>query len=237
VDDRRVGRLIRAARHRHGWRQVDVEAACGVDQTSVSLIERGHLRSFTLDTLTRVAEAVGVRLELQPRLTAAEVACLLDAGHARLVEQVVALLQRAGWEVHVEFTFSHDGERGSVDVLAWRAATRTLLIVEVKTRLLDVQELLATLDRKCRLVPRLISSEGPWRPVSVGRLLVVEESSVARRIVTAHAATFGVALPARSRSVRVWITAPAGDLAGLWFVSGTNGGRTDRRRPGRRGGA
>lgn len=178
MDDRRVGRLIRAARHRHGWRQVDVEAACGVDQTSVSLIERGHLRSFTLDTLTRVAEAVGVRLELQPRLTAAEVA-----------------------------------------------------------RLLDVQELLATLDRKCRLVPRLISSEGPWRPVSVGRLLIVEESSVARRIVTAHAATFGVALPARSRSVRAWITAPAGDLAGLWFVSGTNGGRTDRRRPGRRGGA
>lgn len=233
MDDRRVGRLIRAARRRRGWRQADVEAASGLDQTTVSLVERGRLRSLTLGLLVRAGEAVGVSLELQPRMTAAEVTRLLDAGHARLVEAVVTLLQAAAWDVRVEFTFSHFGERGSVDVLAWHAPTRTLLIVEVKTRLLDVQELLATLDRKCRLVPQLAAQDGPWRPLTVGRLLVVEESSAARRVVAAHAATFGVAFPARSRAVRAWIGAPAGPISGLWFLSPTNGGRMNRPRPGR----
>lgn len=71
-------------------------------------------------------------------MTAAEVTKLLDAGHARLADRVVGLLRAAGWAVIVEYTFSHYGERGSVDIVAWHAAARTLFIVEIKTILLDV---------------------------------------------------------------------------------------------------
>src|SRR5688572_23005937 len=99
MDDRRVGRLIRAARLKKGWRQADVEAACGIDQTTVSRIEAGGLSGVTLRSVRVVAECVGVRLELQPRMTAAEVARLLDAGHARLADAVVALLRAAGWTI------------------------------------------------------------------------------------------------------------------------------------------
>ena len=44
-------------------------------------------------------------------------------------------------------------ERGSVDVLAWHPVHSALLIVEVKGRIIDVQDLLASVDRKRRVVP------------------------------------------------------------------------------------
>lgn len=230
MDDRRVGRLVRAARIKKRWRQSDVEAACGIDQTTVSRIEIGRLDGVTLRSIRTVANCVGVRLELQPRMTAAEVTRLLDAGHARLADSVVALLRAGGWTVIVEYTFSHYGERGSVDIVAWRAATRALLIVEIKTRLLDVQELLSTLDRKCRLVPQLLAQERGWIPTVVGRVVVVEDAAAARRVVRSHAATFDVALPARAWRVRSWIADPQGALAGIWFQSSTPRGRRGRPR-------
>jgi transcriptional regulator with XRE-family HTH domain len=223
VDDRRVGRLVRAARLRKGWRQADVETACGVDQTSVSLIEAGRIGGFTVDTVRLVADAVGVVLELWPRMPAADVTRLLDEGHARLVETVLRVLHSHSWETIAEYTFSHYGERGSVDVVAWHAGTGTVLIIEIKTVLLDVQEVLATLDRKCRVVPQLLAKERGWRPAAIGRLVIVEDRSTARRVVATHRATFDSALPARSRRARGWVAAPSGPLAGVWFLSSTNG--------------
>jgi hypothetical protein len=194
-----------------------------VDQTTVSLIETGRISAFTVNTVRLVADAVGIPIELWPRMSAADVSRLLDEGHARLVETVLRLLHHHGWETIAEYTFSHYGERGSVDIVAWHAATRTLLIVEIKTILLDVQDLLATLDRKCRVVPQLLARERGWHPLVVARLVVVEDRSTARSVVGAHRATFESVLPGRSRASRRWVAAPSGPLAGLWFLSSTNG--------------
>jgi hypothetical protein len=43
--------------------------------------------------------------------------------------------------------------------VGWHAETRTLLIIEVKSRIADVQDLHATMDRKCRVVPGLLARE------------------------------------------------------------------------------
>ena len=42
------------------------------------------------------------------------------------------LLQSLGWQTRSEVSYSVYGERGSIDVLAWHAPSRTLLVVEVK---------------------------------------------------------------------------------------------------------
>ena len=170
-------------------------------------------------------------------MTAGEVTRLLDAGHARLAEQVIILAQAAGWSVIVEYTFSHYGERGSVDIVGWHPATRHLLIVEIKTMLLDIQDLLSTLDRKVRLVPQLVAKERGWEPVAVGRLVVVPDASSARRVVRSHDATFAAAFPARSWQVRAWMERPRGTLSGIWFLSPTrdrHGDRSYRSTPPRR---
>lgn len=53
----------------------------------------------------------------------------------------VGWLQSHGWLPRVEATYSRFGERGSIDVLAFHAATRTLLVVEIKTVIADAQGL------------------------------------------------------------------------------------------------
>ncbi len=210
-------------------RQSDVEDVSGVDQTTASLVERGALGGLTVGVIRTVGDAVGVQLEFEPRLRrGGDVPRLLDRGHAALVELVIRILRRIGWEVVAEYTFNHYGDRGSVDIVAWHAASRTLLLVEVNTRLVDVQELLASFDRKCRVVPNLLARERGWGPSGVARLVVVEDQSTARRVVAQHEQTFVAALPMRAREVRRWLSAPSGSIAGLWFLSSTTGGRTKR---------
>jgi len=147
---------------------------------------------------------------------------LLDAAHAGLVELVVRRLRRAGWECAVEVSFSIWGERGSVDVLAWRADARALLVVEVKSVIPDAQATIAVHDRKVRLAPEIARSRG-WDPAVVGGLLVVADSSTARNRVAALHDVFDTAYPDRALDVRRWLAGPNRRLSGLLFVRNGHG--------------
>ena len=127
-------------------------------------------------------------------------------------------LRENAWEVTVEYSFNHYGDRGSVDIVGWHAETRTLLIIEVKSRIADVQDLHATMDRKCRVVPGLLARKRGWRALNVGRVLVVVDTTTVRRTVLSHAVTFDAALPERTSAVRRWLRRPAGPVAGIWFL-------------------
>ncbi|MGQ0608605.1 MAG: hypothetical protein ACT4OQ_09105 [Chloroflexota bacterium] len=76
---------------------------------------------------------------------------MLDADHAQLQSHWKGWLERHGWLVDAELTFNHYGERGSIDLYAWHPASRTLLVIEIKTAIVDVQSLLASVDRKVRI--------------------------------------------------------------------------------------
>ncbi|MBI2782085.1 MAG: hypothetical protein HYX55_09865 [Chloroflexi bacterium] len=56
---------------------------------------------------------------------------------------VAGQLRALGWEVVLEATFFIRGERGSIDVLAWHAASRVVLVIEVKSVVPDIQAMLA----------------------------------------------------------------------------------------------
>ena len=77
---------------------------------------------------------------------------LLDARHAasRREHESAGSLQ-PGWTVQPEVSYSVFGERGSIDLLAWHASSRTLLVIEVKTELTSVEETLRRHDAKVRL--------------------------------------------------------------------------------------
>jgi len=219
MDDLRIGRLFRAVRRRLRWRQADVAGRAGVSQQLVSLIEAGRLEAVTVRTLRAVAAVLGIRLPFAPQWRGGAGDALIDARHAAIVNATVAILRASGWICVLEYSFSHYGERGSVDILAWHPLLRALLIVEVKSRVFDVQALFAGVDRKARLLPQLVARERGWRPLVVGRLVVLEESQLNRSVVRRHADAFEAALPARSRQVRQWLRQPSGPLAGLWFLT------------------
>ncbi len=226
MDERRAGGTIRLIRRELRRRQVDLAEAAGVSQSTVSDIELGRLGTMELATIRSVVEAVGAELVVDVRWRGADLARLRDRAHAELVEHLVAMLGGLGWEIVVEWTFNHFGERGSIDIVAWHPARRALLIIEVKSRLVDLQDLLSTLGRKVRLAPKLLAAERGWRPETVGMLVVVRESSVARAVAQAHRAIMAAALPDRGRRCRQWLHDPRGPLHGLWFLSPTAGGGT-----------
>jgi hypothetical protein len=148
---------------------------------------------------------------------------LLDGDHAEIVERVVRWLRTRGWDVVVECSFNHYGERGSVDIVAWHAGLAAMLLIEVKARIVDVQELLATFGRKVRVVPRLLAGERGWRPRSIGRVLVVADTTANRNAVRRHEATFASSFSAPARAIRAWLHNPVGDLGGVWFVTHESG--------------
>ena len=182
-------------------------------------MERGDLGRLPLRSIRKVCAALEVRLHLAPSWRGAQLPRLMDARHAALVEQVVASLTSFGWEAAVEYSFNHYGERGVVDVLAWRAADRALLVVEVKSEMDDVQAMLGILDRKIRLVPSLVAAERDWKAAALGVLLVMPECSTGRTQVRRHRATFDAVLPARNLEVRQWLASSpaAGPLRGILF--------------------
>jgi hypothetical protein len=142
---------------------------------------------------------------------------LLDADHARLLDQTLTLLAAKGWQTATEVTFNMRGERGSIDILAFHKASGSLLVIEIKTVVPDLQGTLGTLDRKVRVATQIAEERG-WVAKSVSRLLVLPDDRTARRRVDLHRATFETVLPARTVAVRQWLGDPAGSLAGVLFL-------------------
>lgn len=217
MDPARLGAAVRALRRRRGWRQADLGHAAGLAQTTISAIERGHLSKLSLAALQGVGEALGASISFDMRWRAGALDRLLDERHSGLVGRVVDELTRRGWQVGVEVSYAHYGERGSIDVLGWRAATRSLLVVEVKTDLTSVEAMLRKLDEKARLAPEIHS--GASRPAQVSRLVVLAATPTLRRRSARHASVLDTALPARGAAVRAWLKRPAGELRGLLFLS------------------
>ena len=230
----RFGRGIRALRRRRGWRQVDLAAAAGVSQSVVADLELGRGRRMAIETYEKVAGALDALADLRLNWHGEGLDRLLDGDHAELVEAIAIRLR--GWEVRTEVSFWIRGERGSVDVLAWHAVSGTVLVVEVKSVVPDVQAMLFTLDRKARLGIEIAASVG-WNARVVSRLLVIGESRTARRRVEQHRATFRASFPDRFVRVRRFLVAPdAQPLRGLLFLpAAARSGIRQRQRVARRG--
>jgi len=168
VDDVRVGRFVRIARLRLGWRQFDLAARAGVSQQEISLIERGHLEGVPLRTLRRVLRALDASGDLDVRWRGGAIDRLIDDRHATLVGAAVEALRADGWETRVEVTYSSYGERGSIDVLGWRAAEAALVVEEVKSDLTSAEQTQRKHDEKVRLAPGVVREREGWRPQLVG---------------------------------------------------------------------
>jgi transcriptional regulator with XRE-family HTH domain len=229
MDEAKLGRAFRAVRIRKGWRQEDLAGIPGVSQRTVSRLERGHIAGAPLGTLRRLADALGIRLTVEARWEGAELDRLLAARHSAMHEAVARLFKvMPDWALSPEVTFSIFGERGVIDILCWHAATRTLLVIELKTELVDVQETVGTLDRKVRLAAKVAADRG-WEPVTVACWLLVADGGTNRRRVQAHRTMLRNALPADGRSMTGWLRDPRGTIRALSFLTATRGVSDNRR--------
>ncbi len=219
MDDARLGRLIRFLRHRRGWRQVDLAGRAGVGPDAVVNLESGRLGPMRTSSIRAIVSVFGLSYEIGVRGLGADLDRLLDERHAALLGVCATWLTGLGWQTRSEVSYSEWGERGSVDLLAWHAASGCLLVIEIKTELASIEATLRKLDEKVRLAAAIVRPFA-WRPTSVSRLLVLPEDRTQRRRVTAHASILAGAYPIRTREVRIWCGVPSGSIHGLMFLAG-----------------
>jgi transcriptional regulator with XRE-family HTH domain len=220
MDDLRFGSTIRSVRIRKRLTQEDVSKLAGVSRGTVSRIERGHLDEVSLGSIRAVAKALDVRVDLVPRWRGGDLDRLLNSRHSALHEQVArSFAERPDWLTAPEVSFAIYTERGVIDILAWHASHQMLLVIELKTDIVDVNELLGTLDRKRRLAWQVARDRG-WEAserTSTSAWLIVAESHTNRRRVQAHGAMLRAALPLDGRSIDGWLQDPSRPVGALSF--------------------
>jgi transcriptional regulator with XRE-family HTH domain len=232
MQDIRVGAAFRAVRLRRGWSQADVAVRVGVSRSFVSLLERGHFGRVSLDTIRRVASALDIRIDLIARWRGGELDRLLNAGHSALNESVISdLLSLLGWTGLPEVSFAVYGERGVIDILAWHAPTRSLLVIELKTDVVDVNELIGTMDRKRRLADRVAREQG-WDPSTVSCWVIVAHDKTNQRRIARHRMMLRAAFPADGRAMHRWLRRPEGSIRALsmWTIANPGDPSPTRRR-------
>lgn len=226
MDDVRFGSMVRTARIRKGWRQLDLAEKSKVSRATISKIEGGHIGSLPLDLIRAVCKALEISLDLVPRWRGGELDRMLSVRHSQLHESVARMLTSdfPDWELAPEVSFAQYGERGVIDLLLWHPARRALLVIEFKTDLVDVNELLGTMDRKRRLAWEVAKQRG-WVPATVSAWIVVAGSRTTERRIAAHRTMLRAGYPAGGHEIRAWLGDPVGSIAALsmWSTSAAGG--------------
>jgi transcriptional regulator with XRE-family HTH domain len=225
----RCGATFRAVRIRRGWRQIDVADRAGVHRSVISAIERGHLEHVSVGTLLRVARALDIQLTFTTRWRGGDLDRLLSSRHSSLHEAVARWFgtEMPGWLLAPEVSFSIYGERGIIDILAWHPGERALLVIELKTDIVDVNDLIGSMDRRRRLASRIAHEKG-WDPLTVSTWVIVAEGRTNRERLAAHRTVLRNAFPVDGRAMPGWLKRPnrVVDAMSFW-ERGTKGERGD----------
>jgi transcriptional regulator with XRE-family HTH domain len=155
---------MRVLRRRRGWQQAELGRQAGLSRDVVHRAEIGKLLGIKVGSLERLVTALEAELVIEIRWRGVELDAVLDRRHAALVTAAADRLGRARWIASPEVSFNHNGDRGRCDLVAWHEPTRTLLIVEVKSRIGKIQETLGRLDVKVRLGGVIADELGLGRP-------------------------------------------------------------------------
>jgi transcriptional regulator with XRE-family HTH domain len=231
MDDVRIGNTIRVIRVRKRLRQVDVARRAGVRREVVSRVERGAAGRTPVAVLRDIAATLGIRVDVRLSWQGGDLDRVMNEGHATLHGLLAEHLSTlGGWTWHPEVTFSYFGERGVIDILAWHADSRSLLIIELKTELVDPQDLVATMHRRVRLGRKIANQHG-WSPTTISARVVISDTRTNHRRVSQHAGLLRAAFPADGHALRSWLRRPTGRIAALSFWTYARPGAA-RRDPG-----
>lgn len=186
-------------------------------------IERGRIGGVPLAKVRQVAAALDARVELNVRWQGGDLGRLINARHAAMHEVMARFFAiHSSWLAEPEVSFSIWGERGTIDILAWHPIARALLIVELKSELIDLNDLLGTLDRKRRLATQIAGARGNT-PAIIGVWVVVADSRTNRRAVANHGTAIRNKLPTDGRGIGRWLDRPVGALGALSFLPSVQG--------------
>lgn len=201
-------------RRRLGWTQAALGTRSGVSQSQVSRFEAGRVEVLSLSTAGRFLDSMGIRASLTlDHPLVARPDRQRDAAHARCVPYVAGRIARMGWDVRREVEIHHGRSHGWIDVFAFHAATRSAVVVEVKSAVPDIGATQRTLGWYTRMAWDVGRSFGsPMRRVGAALLCLATVVNEAR--LAQNADLMRQAYPVRATALFDWLAAPVGDLPG-----------------------
>jgi len=201
---------LRDARIRRRWTLRETADRAGVAVASAHAAESGG--PVSLETYARLAIALGQRpvLSFEARPTSGSKDRLRsgqDLVHAAMGEAEARQLGQHGYTVALDEPYQHFQFAGRADLLAWDLDTRSLLHIENKTRLLDLQDLAGSFNAKRAYLPSVMAERlrlGPtgWRTVT--HALVVLWSSEVLHVLRIRPASFTALCPSPLDSFSAW---------------------------------
>lgn len=168
----------------------------GVSRAYISTIESGRANP-SLDLVGRVADRLGIEIDLLARPPLVLAIPQHDLVHARCSGYLDRRLRRASLEVRREVEIVHGRSHGWIDLLAFDRRTGTMLIIEVKTRLDD----LGAIERQLGWYERSamgLAREMGWRPKRVAGWLIALASDEVESFLRANADALRAAFPVRA---------------------------------------
>jgi len=218
VDDQRAGSALRAIRLRKRWRQKDLATKASVSPTMIVRIAHGRLAAIPLGVIRRVALALDARVDTIVRWQGGDLGRLINSRHAAMHEVMArSFATLEGWQAEPEVSFSIYGERGVIDILAWYPTCRALPVIELKTELVDINDLMGSLDRKRRLAGEIADKRG-WHASSISTWVVLADGRTNRRELSDHEKVLRAKFPDDGRKVRGWLRRPGSAMNALGFL-------------------
>lgn len=190
------GRACRVVRGRLGLTLEAVASAAGITASYLARIEQGRANP-TFDTVDRVSEALGLQLylDIRPPVFLGSPP-LHDLVHARCSAYVDRRLRAEGWSTAREIPLVDGRYRGWIDLLAYDPTTRSLVIIEIKTRVDDIGALERQLGWYERSAPDLARERG-WSVQASRSVLLLLASEEVERALHANRDVLGLAFPLR----------------------------------------
>jgi transcriptional regulator with XRE-family HTH domain len=205
---RQIGDIVREARLECGWSQREMARRLVVPQSAIARLESGRREHLDVSLASTALELLGVRLSFDSRtLGLAGRREQRDRVHAACASSTQRRLGVFGWDSGVEVEVGDGRGRGWIDLLAYRPADRALLLVEVRTELIDVGGILRTVDWYQRAAWAAARQRG-WRPRQQSTLLVVLDTVENDARIRANAALLGNAFPDRGAAAMTLVRAP-----------------------------
>jgi hypothetical protein len=181
----------------------------------MSRLERGLHAGLDLDDLQRLATAMGGRFRIQldaPFL--ADRSVQRDRVHGRCIGYAARRLRRDGWAVESEVEISGSAGPGWIDLLGWDPSSRALLVIEIKTEIVDFGRIQRTLGwyQSCA---RVAAQRFGWFPrTTSAALLLLDSRTVADRLRD-NRDLARVAFPQRARDIEGFVRDSARRNGGL----------------------
>jgi transcriptional regulator with XRE-family HTH domain len=200
-------RLCRETRTMLDVTQHELALAVGVSRSHIAGIEIGRVNP-SIDLVWRIADRLGIDVAVvaRPQIVMGR-RDGQDLVHARCSGYVEGRLRRLGWMTEREVALAGDRAYGWIDLLVFEPVSRTLVIIEIKTRLDDIGAVERQVGWYERNATNVVRGLG-WQPARILSWLLVLASDEVERTVGLQRQVLRRSFPGRASAMRQVILDP-----------------------------